>query len=208
MIEVTSSMIKLKRGVGGANPPRRVALFRGVRGRAGRVQGRILSAGVVVIFHSVPEVAESSGDELRELLIAFSRMRRESDLMVTAVARDHGLHAPELRAISFIEQAPSPTPRGLAEYLALSLSATTAMIDRLAAAGFVGRTPNPEDGRSVRLELTLDGIAVLGEAAAIYRTAFGFAVAADRRADITAVFTQIADALAAVGAARKLPVEI
>lgn len=158
-----------------------------------------------MVFHGVPGVAESSSGELSGLLAAFTRLRRENDLLVAAMARDHGLHAPELRAMAFVRRTPAPTPRGLADYLALSLSATTAMIDRMAASGYILRTPNPEDGRSVRLELTREGAAAVDEAVALYRAAFDEAVPADRRDDVAATFTRIADALADVAAARKAP---
>lgn len=163
------------------------------------------------MFHSVPEVAESRGSELSEVLMAFTRLRRENDLLVAAMARDHGLHASELRAMAFVSRTPASTPRGLAEYLALSLSATTAMIDRVAAAGYMLRTPNPEDGRSVRLEVTREGAAAIDAASALYTAAFGVSVPADRRDEVATTFNQIADALALaladITVAGKSPVE-
>jgi DNA-binding MarR family transcriptional regulator len=161
-----------------------------------------------VVFHGVSDDDRSDGDDLSQLLRVFTRLRRENDLLVAAMARDHGLHAPELRALAFVARTPASTPRALAEYLALSLSATTSMIDRLAAAGYLLRTPNPMDGRSVRLELTPDGAGAIDEAAALYREAFDAAVPADRRQDVAATFAQIADALADVAAARHAPIEI
>ncbi|WP_309714248.1 MarR family transcriptional regulator [Pseudolysinimonas sp.] len=152
--------------------------------------------------HDLADVDKSTGIELTEVLAAFTRLRRENDLLVAAIARDHGLHAPDFRAVAFVRTTPDLTPRGLAEYLALSLSATTAVIDRLVASGYVLRTPNPEDGRSVRLEVTQEGADAVEDALEIYTAAFNISVPADRREDVAATFIDIADALAEVAVAR------
>lgn len=48
------------------------------------------------------------------------------------------------------------TPRLLAEMLAISSAATTALIDRLADAGWVERVPFPGDRRSIVVRATID----------------------------------------------------
>jgi DNA-binding MarR family transcriptional regulator len=154
------------------------------------------------MFGDVAEVDQSTVSELTVLLTAFSRLRRENDLVVSAIAREHGLHAPDFRAVAFVKGTPDVTPRSLADYLALSLSATTAMIDRLVAAGYVLRTPNPEDGRSVYLEITPMGADTVEEARRLYVAAFEASVPAERLGELAATFGQIADALAAVSVGR------
>jgi DNA-binding MarR family transcriptional regulator len=155
------------------------------------------------MFRDVADVDRSTGIELSEVLAAFTRLRRENDLLVAAIARDHGLHAPDFRAVAFVRMTPGVTPRGLAEYLALSLSATTAMVDRLVAAGYVLRSPNPDDGRSFRLETTLEGARAVEAAVELYTEAFEIAVPADRRDEVAARLVDIADALAAAAAGRR-----
>ncbi|GHF05136.1 MarR family winged helix-turn-helix transcriptional regulator [Pseudolysinimonas yzui] len=150
------------------------------------------------MFREVVEVDESTETALSDVLIAFSRMRRENDLLLTAIARDHGLHASDFRAVAFVQMTPDVTPRSLADYLALSLSATTAMIDRLVAAGYVLRTPNPEDGRSVYLEITPVGADAVEDARKLYVAAFEAAVPVERRDEVAATFKRIADAVADV----------
>lgn len=156
------------------------------------------------MFREGVEVDESTETALSDVLIAFSRMRRENDLLLTAIARDHGLHASDFRAVAFVQMTPDVTPRSLAEYLALSLSATTAMVDRLVAAGYVLRTPNPEDGRSVYLEITPVGADAVEDARKLYVAAFEAAVPADRRGEVAATFLQVADALTAVSVGRRV----
>jgi DNA-binding MarR family transcriptional regulator len=157
------------------------------------------------MFRDIADVDRSTGIELGEVLVAFTRLRRENDLLVAAIARDHGLHAPDFRAVGFVRQTPGVTPRALAEYLALSLSATTAMIDRLVAAGYVRRSPNPDDGRSFRLDVTVEGAEAVEDAVELYTAAFEAAVPADRRDEVAATFADIADALAGVSVDRTAP---
>jgi len=153
----------------------------------------------------VPEIDETQGIALSDVLVAFTRLRRENDLLVAALARQHGMHAPDFRALEFVRLTPDVTPRSLAEYLAHSLSATTTMIDRLVAAGYAQRSPNPEDGRSVRLALTSEGIEVVDEATALYTAAFEASVPIEGRDEVAATFIHIADALAGVDVDRHSP---
>lgn len=159
------------------------------------------------MFHD-SAVHSTTGREVSAVLVAFTRLRRENDLLIAAIARDHGLHASDFRALAFVRQTPGATPRGVAEYLALSLSATTAMIDRLVASGYVVRSPNPEDGRSFRLEVTDDGSAAVDDAVELYNAAFDLCLPADRRDEVTATFLELSDALAAVAADRPAPAHV
>ncbi|MGB3910880.1 MAG: MarR family transcriptional regulator [Pseudolysinimonas sp.] len=157
------------------------------------------------MLRDVADGHRTTGIELSAPLAAFMRLRRENDLLVAALARDHGLHAPDFRAVAFVRFTPGVTPRGLAEHLALSLSATTAVVDRLVAAGYVLRSPNPDDGRSFRLAVTTAGAEAVEDAIELYTAAFEEVVPADRRDEVAATFVDIADALAAAAAERTPP---
>jgi DNA-binding MarR family transcriptional regulator len=167
-------------------------------------KGYAEAKGVVAMFRD-PAVDSTTGVEASPVLVAFTRLRRENDLLIAAIARDHGLHAPDFRAVAYVWQTPGATPRGLAEYLALSLSATTAMIDRLVAAGYVVRSPNPEDGRSFRLEVTEEGAEAVEDAVQSYSAAFDLALPADGRDELAATFLELANALDAVALDRHAP---
>ena len=167
-------------------------------------KGYAEAKGVVAMFRD-STVGSTTGVEASPVLVAFTRLRRENDLLIAAIARDHGLHPPDFRAVAFVWQTPGTTPRGLAEYLALSLSATTAMIDRLVAAGYVLRSPNPDDGRSFRLDVTEEGAEAVEDAVQRYSAAFDVALPADGRDELAATFLDLADALAAVSADRTAP---
>ena len=60
-----------------------------------------------------------------------------------------------------LSKCPEPIRIGeLNRHVLLSQPALSRLVDRLAARGLVGRTADPSDGRSVRLALTADGLAV------------------------------------------------
>ena len=79
------------------------------------------------------------------------------------------------------------------------------MVDRLVAAGYVLRSPNPDDGRSFRLAVTTAGAEAVEDAIELYTAAFEEVVPADRRDEVAATFVDIADALAAAAAERTPP---
>jgi DNA-binding MarR family transcriptional regulator len=70
------------------------------------------------------------------------------------------------------------TPGALATYLELSSGAMTSRLDRLEEAGLVRRVPDPEDRRSVEIEITAEGRARWEEAASIQARKEAFFVGA------------------------------
>jgi DNA-binding MarR family transcriptional regulator len=70
------------------------------------------------------------------------------------------------------------TPGALATYLELSSGAMTSRLDRLEEAGLVRRVPDPEDRRSVEIEITDEGRARWEEAASIQARKEAFFVGA------------------------------
>jgi DNA-binding MarR family transcriptional regulator len=82
---------------------------------------------------------------VRDLVAADHRMRR-------ATARRMRMGENDLRAVRFVlaaERRGHPaTPHDLADHLGITTAATTALLDRLAAAGHLRRAPHHEDRRS------------------------------------------------------------
>jgi DNA-binding MarR family transcriptional regulator len=60
----------------------------------------------------------------------------------------------DLHALEHLEASGALTPRELQQRLGLTSGAITALIDRLERVGWVARTPNPDDRRSVLVELS------------------------------------------------------
>ena len=89
-----------------------------------------------------------------DVLTALQRWGLENDRYDLAVARAHGVGVTETRAVDHLQAAGELTPGELGEALSLTSGAVTALIDRLERAGWVTRSPHPDDRRSVVLRLT------------------------------------------------------
>ncbi len=74
-----------------------------------------------------------------------------------AVARRMGLGASEMAALEHLQAAGELTPGRLGEMLSMTSGAVTALVDRMEAAGYVERGPNPRDRRSSLLRPTALG---------------------------------------------------
>lgn len=90
----------------------------------------------------------------KELLALLRRFALERDRYVKLLARGAGMGRAEFDALDYIEEAGELTPNQLSERLFLTSGATTALIDRLEAAGMLTRRPHPADRRSLLLRLT------------------------------------------------------
>lgn len=64
-----------------------------------------------------------------------------------AVSAWAGMNLTDMECLRWLFQKGVATPTELAKFSGLSSGATTAMLDRLEAAGWVERTPNPQDRR-------------------------------------------------------------
>ena len=78
----------------------------------------------------------------------------ERDRYVKLLSRYLGMGRAEFDALDCIEEAGELTPNQLSDRLGLTSGATTALIDRLEAAGQLTRSPHPDDRRSLLLRLT------------------------------------------------------
>lgn len=92
---------------------------------------------------------------IADLVDALRSFTVESDVFVDVFARRHHLGRSDLNAIMWIstgEQSGRPITAGeLAVRLGLGPPATTALVDRLEAAGHVRRTRDPQDRRKVTI---------------------------------------------------------
>jgi DNA-binding MarR family transcriptional regulator len=94
-------------------------------------------------------------EAIADLVDALRSFTVESDVFVDVFARRHHLGRSDLNAIMWIstgEQGGTPITAGeLAVRLGLGPPATTALVDRLEAAGHVRRTRDPQDRRKVTI---------------------------------------------------------
>lgn len=82
------------------------------------------------------------------------------------VARNLGVTPAETQCLYVLSRFGPSTPSELARRVNLTSGATTRMLDRLLAAGYITRTPDPGDRRRVVIEPAGDGIAQI---AAMYQ---------------------------------------
>jgi DNA-binding MarR family transcriptional regulator len=73
------------------------------------------------------------------------------------IAISNGLTASELRALFWIAEHASVTPKAVAEHMEMTTGAITAITTRLSDRGFLQRIAHPRDRRSIFLELTESG---------------------------------------------------
>ncbi len=87
-------------------------------------------------------------------------LRTARDHIEPLIAR-HGLQRADLDAILTLRRAGPPyrlTPTQLFEAMMMSSGGMTSLIDRLEKAGWVGRSPNPDDRRGTLVTLTPEGL--------------------------------------------------
>ncbi len=98
------------------------------------------------------------GDPGMRMIHLMRSLTVEFDLFAAGFARRHSLHMTDLRAlIQLLDAARADvraTPGWLGEQLGLNSASTTALIDRLAAAGYVARVHDSVDRRRVLLDVT------------------------------------------------------
>jgi DNA-binding MarR family transcriptional regulator len=86
-------------------------------------------------------------EELRALSTAQDRLDQYA-------AHRFGLNRTDFRALGLIGQAGSISPTALAAALGMSTGATSAVLDRLEAAGLAGREPDPVHRRRTRVRMS------------------------------------------------------
>jgi DNA-binding MarR family transcriptional regulator len=94
-------------------------------------------------------------------LHVFNRIQRIAKIFedaLSAAVKRHGLVAGDEYVLLALRRAPHRlNPRELLKELSVTASAVTKRVDRLAAAGFVERSPDTADGRGVKIGLTERG---------------------------------------------------
>lgn len=82
--------------------------------------------------------------------------RSVHQLIDTAI-EGSGLDADEFAIYSVLASSDAMTPSDLAQWMAAATTTVSSYVKRFERRGHITRTPNPEDGRSYRLQLTAAG---------------------------------------------------
>lgn len=91
------------------------------------------------------------------LALAVRRLVLDGNRFHGALARELGLGPSDLNALGYLYLQGPLTPRELNRVMEMTSGTVTALLDRLEQAGFVARTVNPRDRRSVHVALTPAG---------------------------------------------------
>jgi len=94
------------------------------------------------------------------IIARISRLARILDRRVEEGYAEYGLNTAQFNVLAALRRAGAPyrlTPTSLYHSLLVSSGAMTNRLDRLTAAGYVRRIPDPADGRSVLVALTPKG---------------------------------------------------
>ncbi|MBB1198611.1 MarR family winged helix-turn-helix transcriptional regulator [Curtobacterium flaccumfaciens] len=109
---------------------------------------------------------------LDDAVAAFYAAQVEHAHLIQHLAVAHDLNPVDLRALKFLGALDEDrTPKELGSYLEMGTGAVTALLDRLTRRGFLDRVRNPSDRRSVRIELSANGFAIVGALRSAYREA-------------------------------------
>jgi DNA-binding MarR family transcriptional regulator len=96
-----------------------------------------------------------------------SRLSRILERRIEEVLAEHGLNESQFGVLAALRRAGPPfclSPTALYSSLLISSGAMTNRLDRLLAAGFVRRIPDPNDRRSMLVQLTPKGLRMIESA--------------------------------------------
>jgi MarR family transcriptional regulator, 2-MHQ and catechol-resistance regulon repressor len=124
---------------------------------------------------------------------------RALDKTRSSMAAATGLTGSEIRVLSRISEAGRVTPKVLADSTNLSMGALTAISDRLVARNVVSRVANPDDRRSLFLQLTATGATLMEGLYLDFRTRISAAQANMSSAEQELLEAQLLRIAAALG---------
>ena len=104
----------------------------------------------------------ATAPKVLELTAAIRRYQRETDALDQALANRLGLNRTDLRCVDLLLEQPR-SPKELADAAGLSQSAMTTALDRLERMGYARRVRDEPDRRRLRVHLTPDLLALIGE---------------------------------------------
>ncbi len=89
--------------------------------------------------------------------VVLSALRLAMGISIQAADEIGTLSTVQLRAVTVLSERPGANLGELAQGMAVSLSVTSRLVDRLVAAGLAERRPSPTSGREISLWLTPAG---------------------------------------------------
>jgi DNA-binding MarR family transcriptional regulator len=136
-------------------------------------------------------------DDLLRLLTGFRSLQVQHNRVLGSEGAARGLGPTDTRLLLLLAANGSAavTPKQAAEHLELSTGAMTSLVDRLEKHGHIERLPNPDDRRSILVQLTASGSAVAQQIGGVYSAAFREVVPVAERARLAEAFELLGQAL-------------
>ncbi len=103
---------------------------------------------------STPGTAPSPPDPVAQVVAELRALSTVQDRLDQHAAQRFGLNRTDLRALDLIGQAGTTSPTALAAALGMSTGATSTVLDRLEAAGYARREPDPDHRRRTLVRMT------------------------------------------------------
>ena len=107
-----------------------------------------------------------------EILVALRRITRAIDLHSKSLQKKTGLTTSQLLVMEIINKLGSPSPSTIAREMVLSQATVTSLLDRLTKNQLVVRVKSDQDKRSVAVDLTERGKALVSHAPELLQAGF------------------------------------
>jgi DNA-binding MarR family transcriptional regulator len=105
----------------------------------------------------MPRIARTDGLYEPNLLLQFFLTGQPLGRLIECAIAPSGMKANEYAILSAVDELEPVVPSDIARLTSMPRPTLTPYIERLLAAGYVERIPNPRDGRSYMLTLTPEG---------------------------------------------------
>jgi len=105
-----------------------------------------------------------------QVIVALRRITRAADIHSHLLQRDFGITGPQLSTLRVVHRMQPVSTGALARAACIGYATLTGILDRLEDNGYVTRTRDPDDRRSVILKMTKAGERVLASAPSLLQT--------------------------------------
>jgi DNA-binding MarR family transcriptional regulator len=147
-----------------------------------------------------PPTEAARAESLDTVLRSFQLLQMHTSHATSRVSSSLGIGASELRLLLYIASSGGITPKRAGDFLELTSGTITSLVDRMEAAGLVERVPNPDDRRSLILQLAPDGDAAVERVVGIYRRAVSASIAPKNLKLLATTFSTLGESLATTAA--------
>ena len=105
-----------------------------------------------------------------QLIVALRRITRAADIHSHLLQRDYGVTGPQLSTLRVVHRMQPVSTGALARAAYIGYATLTGILDRLEEHGYVTRTRDPADRRTVILNMTKEGEHLLSSAPSLLQT--------------------------------------